>query len=44
MIKKVGNDICPKTDIIKKYRSEFLQELKIKADKLYKKEIKNQKR
>lgn len=44
MIKVVGEDICPKTDIISKYRNEFITDLKVKANKLTKNIITNQKR
>jgi hypothetical protein len=32
MIKIVGKDICPTTDIINTYRKEFLTDLREKAD------------
>jgi hypothetical protein len=44
MIKVVGEDVCPKTDIISKHRNEFITDLKVKADKLTKNTITNQKR
>lgn len=44
MIKVVGEDICPQTDIITEYREEFIAELKQKALLLQTKKILNQKR
>lgn len=44
MIKVIGEDVCPKTDIIKEYRQEFIQCLKKKAQALLDGKIKNQKR
>lgn len=44
MIKVVGEDVCPKTDIIKEHRQEFIDCLKIKAQALKLGKIKNQKR
>lgn len=44
MIKVVGKDICPKTDIIHKHRQEFIVCLKKKVQELKTKKIKNQKR
>lgn len=44
MIKFVGEDVCPKTDIIKEHRSEFIKDLKNKAELIQKGKIKNQKR
>lgn len=39
-----GNDVCPKTDVIVEYRKEFIEELKIKANKLQQNIIRNKKR
>jgi hypothetical protein len=44
MIKVIGDDVCPKTDIIYEYRSEFIKCLKEKVDELLCGKIKNQKR
>lgn len=44
MILKAGNDICPKTDIIYKYRHDFIKALKHKANLLIDGTISNQKR
>jgi hypothetical protein len=44
MIKVVGEDICPKTDVIYEHRHEFIKCLKEKADELLCGKIKNQKR
>jgi hypothetical protein len=44
MIKVIGEDVCPKTDIIYEHRSEFIACLKEKADALICGKIKNQKR
>lgn len=44
MIKVAGEDVCPKTDIIKEHRQEFIDCLKIKAHALKIGKIKNQKR
>ncbi|MBO5424035.1 MAG: hypothetical protein J6A25_00810 [Lachnospiraceae bacterium] len=44
MIKVIGKDVCPKTDIIKEHRQEFSQCLKKKAQELLDGKIKNQKR
>jgi hypothetical protein len=44
MIKVVGEDICPKTDIITEHRAEFIECLKTKAKELIDGKILNQKR
>lgn len=44
MVKFVGEDVCPQTDIIVEHRVEFLTDLKIKAESLQKGKMKNQKR
>jgi hypothetical protein len=44
MIKIIGEDICPKTDIICKHRSQFLQCLREKANDLLTGKMLNQKR
>jgi hypothetical protein len=44
MLKVIGEDVCPKTDIIFEHRDEFIQCLKEKADALLCGKIKNQKR
>jgi hypothetical protein len=44
MIKVIGEDVCPKTDIIYGHRSEFIKCLKEKVDELTNGKIKNQKR
>jgi hypothetical protein len=44
MVKVVGEDVCPKTDVIYEYRKEFFNDLYKKMTKLKKGEIKNQKR
>lgn len=44
MIKLVGEDICPKTDIIYTHRSEFISCLKEKANDLICGKMQNQKR
>lgn len=44
MIKVIGEDVCPKTDIIKEYRKQFLKDLREKALWLQEGKIKNQKR
>ena len=44
MEKAIGEDVCPKTDIITEHRSEFLLALKQKMNLLVRGVIKNQKR
>ena len=44
MIKIVGEDVCPKTDVIVKHREAFRQDLVQKAEDLKQNIIKNQKR
>lgn len=44
MTRVVGEDVCPKTDIISKHRNEFIADLKLKVNKLTKNIITNQKR
>ena len=44
MVKVIGEDVCPKTDVIYQYRKEFFTDLYSKMIKLIKGEIKNQKR
>ena len=44
MIKVVGEDVCPKTDIINEHREEFIGCLKTKMDSLLHGKIHNQKR
>lgn len=44
MEKVIGDDVCPKTDIIYEHREEFITCLKEKADDLIQGKIKNQKR
>jgi hypothetical protein len=44
MIKVVGDDVCPKTDIIHEHRTEFITCLKEKANELLQGKIQNQKR
>lgn len=44
MIKVIGKDVCPKTDIIFEHRKEFIVCLKEKADELLCGKIGNQKR
>ena len=34
MINVIGKKVCPKTDIIKEYRTEFLEDIKIRANLL----------
>jgi hypothetical protein len=40
----VGDDVCPKTDIISEHRAEFILALKEKTELLINGTIKNQKR
>lgn len=40
----IGEDICPKTDVIYEHRQEFINCLQEKADQLLNGKIKNQKR
>lgn len=44
MIKVIGEDICPKTDIIREHRTEFIKCLKEKATELISGRMLNQKR
>lgn len=44
MIKVIGEDVCPKTDVIHEHRKEFFEDLHKKMLKLSSGEIKNQKR
>lgn len=44
MIKVIGNDVCPKTDIIHQHRKEFFTDLYTKTRRLRAGKIKNQKR
>ena len=44
MIKAVGEDVCPKTDIINEHRAEFIICLKEKTEALRTNKIQNQKR
>ena len=44
MVKIVGKDVCPKTDIINTHRKEFLADLREKADWLITDLMKNKKR
>jgi hypothetical protein len=44
MIKVIGEDVCPKTDIIQEHRAEFIKCLKEKAIELTSGRMKNQKR
>jgi hypothetical protein len=44
MVKAIGEDVCPKTDIIYKHREEFIICLKEKMTSLLNGKIKNQKR
>lgn len=44
MEKAIGEDICPKTDIINTHRNEFIEELKKKMNLLVTGKITNQKR
>lgn len=44
MVKVIGEDVCPKTDIIKEHRQEFADCLIKKAQELIDGRIKNQKR
>ena len=44
MVLKAGNDICPKTDIISEYRTEFIAEMQQKVNLLLNGTITNQKR
>lgn len=44
MIKVIGEDVCPKTDIIYEHRLEFINCLKSQAEKLIAGKILNQKR
>lgn len=44
MEKAIGEDVCPKTDVINEHRAEFLNELKKKMNLLINGTIRNQKR